>query len=165
MNGMFRTPDCADQPSRRASSIKAAMRAALDARNFSIEGVAIEMRKHPATLRRHLSDSYPGCLPVDDLHPWFCATEGDLSPIRQQLHLCGFGLRPLWEGLSPATDTPAMAADLSSESGDLVGLLIRQWSAGERGQDERRAALPMMLHLRAVLDRLIAVDESMTGGK
>ena len=165
MNGIFRSPDCADQPTRRAMTIKASQRATLDARNFCVEGVAREMRLDPATLRRYLSDTYKSCMPVDMVHPWFCATEGDLSPVRQQLHLCGFGLRPLWEGLGPANDSPLLAAELSQEAGDLVSLLIKQWTDGGRTTEERKRALPMMLHLRAQLDRLIGVDESMTGGK
>lgn len=171
MNGMFRTPDCADQPSRRAMSIKAAQRAALDARSFNVEGIAMVMsevrgeRLDVATLRRYLSDTYKGCTPVDLVHPWFVATDGDLSPVRQQLHPCGFGLRPLWEDLGPASDSPLMAAELSQESGDLVALLIKQWTDGGRTTEERKRALPMMLHLRAQLDRLIGVDESATGGK
>ena len=80
MNGIFRSPDCADQPTRRAMTIKASQRATLDARNFCVEGVAREMRLDPATLRRYLSDTYKSCMPVDMVHPWFCATEGDLEP-------------------------------------------------------------------------------------
>lgn len=40
------------------------MRAALDARNYSVPGVAREMGLDGATLRRYLSDTYPGTLPV-----------------------------------------------------------------------------------------------------
>lgn len=141
------------------------MRAALDARNYSTEGVAREMGIDGATLRRYLSDGYKGCLPVDQVHGWYLATEGDLSPIRQQLHLCGLDLKPLWEGLGPAPDSTRQAAELSREAGDLVALLIEQWSDGRRDLEERRQALPLMRQLRAQLDQMIAADESMTGGK
>ena len=152
-------------------SIKAAQRAALDARSFNVEGIALLMsevrgeRLDAATLRRYLSDTYKGCTPVDLVHPWFVATEGDLSPIRQQLHLCGMDIRPLWEGLEPASDSPTLAAEISHEAGDLVALLITQWSDGGRTVQERRKALPLMRHLRAQLDQMIALDEAQAVGE
>ena len=171
MNGTFVTSDCADQPTRRAMSIKARQRAALDALNFCVEGIAKEMSEvygrtlDPATLRRYLSDGYKGCTPVDLIHPWFVATGGDLSPVLQQIHLCGFGLVPLYEGLGPTTDSPKHAADLSHEAGDLVAMLIEQWTDGQRTLAERREALPRMRQLRAKLDQMISADEAVTGGK
>jgi len=152
-------------------TIKASQRAALDARRYSVEGIAREMGQvrgeplDPATLRRYLSDTYKGCTPVDLIHPWYVATEGDLSPVLQQLHLCGLDVTPMWAGLSPAQDTPSMAAEVSHEAGDLVALLIKQWADGRRTPEERREALPLLLHLRAHLDRLIEIDQSITGGK
>lgn len=152
-------------------SIKAAQRACLDARHFNVEGIAMVMSEvrgsklDVATLRRYLSNDYKGCTPVDLIHPWFVATEGDLSPVRQQLHLCGMDIHPLWGGLEPASDAPGLAASLSHEAGDLVALLIKQWSDGGRTPEERREALPLMRHLRAQLDQMIALDEAQTGGK
>ena len=165
MNGIFRTPPCTDQPSRRAMSIKASQRAALDARNFNTEGVAREMGLDPATLRRYLSDCYKGCMPVDQIHSWFIATDGDLSPVRQQLHLCGMDIVPLYQPLDPSSDSPRLAAEVSHEAGDLVGMLLEQWSDGIRNEAERRKALPLMVHLRAKLDQLITIDESRVGGQ
>lgn len=167
----FSSRGCLFQPRGRALSIKATQRAALDARNYSVDGIAMLMgevrgeRLDPATLRRYLSDTYPSCMPVDLVHPWFVATDGDLSPVMHQLHLCGHGIRPLWESLEPPSDTPRLAADISHEAGDLVALLIKQWSDGRRTLEERRQALPHMRQLRAHLDQLISVDESATGGK
>ena len=152
-------------------SIKAAQRAALDARAFNVEGIAMVMSEvrgeklDASTLRRYLSDTYKGCTPVDLVHPWFVATDGDLSPVRQQLHLCGMDIKPLWEGLDAASDSPELAAHLSHEAGDLVAMLIKQWSDGGRTAGERQAALPLMRHLRAQLDQMIALDEAQTGGR
>jgi hypothetical protein len=93
------------------------------------------------------------------------ATEGDLSPVRQQLHLCGVELVRIEEGMGAHADSPRMAAEISHKAGDLVAKLIEQWSDGRRGLDERREALPLMCELRATLDRLIEMDETFLAGR
>ena len=140
------------------------MRAALDARNYSVPGVAREMGLDGATLRRYLSDTYPGTLPVDQLLNWFVVTGGDLSPIRQQVHLCGFQLRPIQPSADVPLDTPGQTADLSRGAGELVAVLIDQWADGQRTLAERRESLPMLCDLRAALDRIIAADEAALAG-
>lgn len=136
------------------------MRAALDARNYSVPGVANEMGLDAATLRRYLSDTYPGTLPVDQLLNWFEVTGGDLSPIRQQVHLCGFELHPILPSADVPQDTPGQTANLSRGAGELVAKLIDQWADGRRTLAERRESLPMLCDLRAALDRIIAADEA-----
>lgn len=165
MMNSFRVPGCACHRPDRAASIKAAMRAALDARNYSAEGVAREMRVDAATLRRWLSDHYPGCLPVDQLHGWFLATGGDLSPVSQQLHLCGVEAARIAPDEGITMDCAHQAADLSRQAGDLVALLLEQWSDGRRGLEERRESLPLLVDLRAALERIIAADEAMLAGR
>ena len=135
------------------------MRAALDARNYSVPGVAREMGLDGATLRRYLSDTYPGTLPVDQLFHWYQVTGGDLSPIRQQVHLCGYELRPILPSTEVPQDTPRQTASISRDAGELVAVLIDQWADGTRTLAERRASLPMLCDLRAALDRIIAADE------
>ena len=136
------------------------MRAALEARNYNTDGIAREMRLDPATLRRYLSDTYPGTLPVDLLHAWWLATDGDLSPVRTQLHLCGIELATIESNDLVRMDTPRQTAELSSKAGELVAKLIDQWADGKRTLEERRESLPMLCELRAALDRLIDADEA-----
>ncbi len=150
---------CADHLSDRAATIKVAMRARLDAHGFSAPGVAHEMGLDPATLRRYLSNTYPGVLPVDLIHAWFKATGGDLSPVRQQLALCGFGLQRLEAHDEPARDEVRLTGDVAHLSGDAVALLVRQWADGKRTPEERKKALPVLRRLRATLDRQIEADE------
>jgi hypothetical protein len=140
------------------------MRAALDVRNYSSEGIAREMRVDGATLRRWLSDTYPGCLPVDQLHGWWMATGGDLSPVRTQLHLCGVELSAIESNALAQLDGPRQTAELSSRSGELVALLIEQWSDGKRTFEERRESLPLLCEFRAALDRIIVSDEAVLAG-
>lgn len=153
---------CADHLTERAASIKAAMRARLDAHGFSAPGVAHEMGLDPATLRRYLSNTYPGVLPVDHLHAWFKATGGDLSPVRQQLALCGFGLQRLESREEPSRNEMQLMGEVAHLSGDSLALLVKQWADGMRTPEERRKALPILRKLRATLDRQIETDERET---
>lgn len=161
----FHEEERANQVHPRAASIKAAQRAWLDVHRLNVEGVAREMKLDPATLRRYLSDTYPGVLPCDQIHGWYVASLGDLSPVRQQVHLCGFELQPLEARFPDHADTPHLASDLSKQSGDAVALLIDQWADGDRSVEERREALPMLRRLRAKLDAIINADEKATRGR
>lgn len=159
MSGMFKEDDCANQLSDRAASIKAAMRARLDSHGYSAPGVAHEMGVDPATLRRYLSNTYPGVLPVDLVHAWFKATGGDLAPVRQQLSLCGYTVKRLECHEEPLQDEVRLTGEIAHLSGDAVALLVRQWADGQRTQEERAKALPVLRKMRAALDRLIEADE------
>jgi len=159
MSRSFDEDACADQLSHRAASTKAGMRARIDACGYSVQGVAHEMGLDPATLRRYLSNTYPGVLPVDLVHPWFVATGGDLSPVRQQLALCGYGLHRLDPDGQPTRDEVRLTGDLSHLAGDAVALLVTQWADGIRTPDERTKALPVLRRLRARLDQIIEADE------
>lgn len=165
MSRSFDEHACADHLSDRAASIKAAMRARLDSHGYSAPGVAHEMRLDPATLRRYLSNTYPGVLPVDLVHSWFLATGGDLSPVRQQLALCGYGLHRLEGQEAGERDEVRLTGDVAHLSGDAVSLLVKQWADGQRTPEERRKALPVLRRLRATLDRQIEADERAAKGR
>jgi hypothetical protein len=165
MSMSFDEQACADHVPDRAASIKASMRARLDSHNYSVAGVASEMHLDPATLRRYLSPGYPGVLPVDLVHAWFKATGGDLSPVRQQLAHCGYGLHRLETGEAPARDEVRLTGEVAHLSGDAVALLVQQWSDGQRTPEERRKALPILRRLRATLDRQIETDERLGKGR
>lgn len=130
MSRSFDEHACVDHLTDRAASTKAAMRARLDSNGFNVTGVAHEMGLDPATLRRYLSNTYPGVLPVDLIHAWFKATGGDLSPVRQQLALCGYGLQRLGGEAMPPRDEVRMTGEVAHLSGDAVALLVQQWADG-----------------------------------
>jgi hypothetical protein len=159
MSGIFSETDCANQLSDRAASLKAGMRARLDSLGYSAPGVAHEMGLDPATLRRYLSNTYPGVLPVDLIHAWFKATGGDLSPVRQQLSLCGYTFKRIGCDDAPLRDEVRLTGEIAHLSGDAVALLVKQWADGVRTQEERTKALPVLRKMRALLDRMIETDE------
>lgn len=165
MSMSFDEQACADHVPDRASSIKASMRARMDSHHYNVAGVAAEMGLDPATLRRYLSPGYPGVLPVDQVHAWFKATGGDLSPVRQQLAHCGYGLHRLEVGEAPARDEMRLTGEVAHLSGDAVAMLVQQWADGQRTPEERKKALPILRRLRATLDRQIEADERLSKGR